>query len=204
LPELVTHDLGAYESLALELAQNAAKLSALRAKLARNRDSCALFDTGRLRRHIESLTSTSMSGIRTASRRRVSLCRRRKYTQGQKEPRNLSGRGREECVRHPIAHILILGRFPGQHLDCRLIVFANTACTHVGVVLTRSGHNSAMRDPAAPGVTSCGKCQCTPKNKRHAEPLAAQTPNVTGLLLQPNVRLRPSVVSRSRHWFGHQ
>jgi predicted O-linked N-acetylglucosamine transferase (SPINDLY family) len=54
LPELVTHDLGAYERLALELAHAPSRLGALRAKLSRTRDSCALFDTARLRRHIES------------------------------------------------------------------------------------------------------------------------------------------------------
>jgi predicted O-linked N-acetylglucosamine transferase (SPINDLY family) len=54
LPELVTHDLGAYEELALELARAPSRLSALRAKLSRTRHSCALFDTARLRRHIES------------------------------------------------------------------------------------------------------------------------------------------------------
>jgi predicted O-linked N-acetylglucosamine transferase (SPINDLY family) len=54
LPELVTRDLREYETLALELARDRARLEQLRARLARNRESAALFDTDRFRRHIES------------------------------------------------------------------------------------------------------------------------------------------------------
>jgi predicted O-linked N-acetylglucosamine transferase (SPINDLY family) len=53
LPELVTHSLADYEALAFALAQDAARLSALRVKLAQNRDTHPLFDTDRFRRHIE-------------------------------------------------------------------------------------------------------------------------------------------------------
>jgi protein O-GlcNAc transferase len=53
LPELVTHTLDDYEGLALALAQDTARLAALRAKLAQNRDSHPLFDTDRFRRHVE-------------------------------------------------------------------------------------------------------------------------------------------------------
>jgi len=53
LPELVTTSLADYEALALRLATEPALLAAARAKLARNRQTHALFDTDRLRRHIE-------------------------------------------------------------------------------------------------------------------------------------------------------
>ena len=53
LPELVTPDLAGYESLALRLATAPGTLTDLRARLARNRGSCPLFDTDRFRRHFE-------------------------------------------------------------------------------------------------------------------------------------------------------
>lgn len=54
LPELITRSLEDYEALALELATSPAKLLQIRAKLARNRTTHALFDTDRFRRHLES------------------------------------------------------------------------------------------------------------------------------------------------------
>jgi protein O-GlcNAc transferase len=53
LPELVAGSLAEYEALALKLAQDRELLAPLRAKLARNRDTCALFDAERFARHIE-------------------------------------------------------------------------------------------------------------------------------------------------------
>jgi protein O-GlcNAc transferase len=53
LPELVTTNIVAYEALALSLAQDTARLGAIRAKLARHRDTHPLFDTDRFRRHVE-------------------------------------------------------------------------------------------------------------------------------------------------------
>jgi predicted O-linked N-acetylglucosamine transferase (SPINDLY family) len=53
LPELVTYSIQEYEALALALARDATRLGAIRAKLARNRDTHPLFDTDRFRRHIE-------------------------------------------------------------------------------------------------------------------------------------------------------
>ena len=53
LPELITDSLTEYESLACQLATDAPRLSALRQKLARNRTTYPLFDTGRYRRNIE-------------------------------------------------------------------------------------------------------------------------------------------------------
>ncbi len=58
LPELVTPDLAAYEALALRLATETGLLAGIRAKLAANRATCALFDTDRMRRHLESAYAT--------------------------------------------------------------------------------------------------------------------------------------------------
>lgn len=54
LPELIAHSLADFESLALKLAGDAAVLAAIKAKLAANRATCALFDTVRITRHLES------------------------------------------------------------------------------------------------------------------------------------------------------
>ena len=53
LPEMVTASLVDYEALALALARDPARLSAIKAKLNANRDSCALFDTARMTRSLE-------------------------------------------------------------------------------------------------------------------------------------------------------
>jgi predicted O-linked N-acetylglucosamine transferase (SPINDLY family) len=53
LPEMVTHSLGEYEARALALARDGSALGAVRGKLARNRDTYPLFDTGRYTRHLE-------------------------------------------------------------------------------------------------------------------------------------------------------
>lgn len=53
LPELVTHTLTDYENLALKLAKETSRLPSLRARLADNRDKCALFDTRGYARHLE-------------------------------------------------------------------------------------------------------------------------------------------------------
>jgi predicted O-linked N-acetylglucosamine transferase (SPINDLY family) len=58
LPELVAPDLAAYRAIALDLATDPGKLAALTAKLARNRDTTALFDTGRFCRHLEAAFTT--------------------------------------------------------------------------------------------------------------------------------------------------
>ncbi|MEA2988427.1 MAG: protein O-GlcNAc transferase [Alphaproteobacteria bacterium] len=54
MPELVTYRLDEYEALALKLAREPALLGSIRAKILRNWPTCALFDTDRFRRHIES------------------------------------------------------------------------------------------------------------------------------------------------------
>jgi predicted O-linked N-acetylglucosamine transferase (SPINDLY family) len=53
LPELITESAADYEALALALASDRERLGALRAKLAQNRESCALFDTARFTRNLE-------------------------------------------------------------------------------------------------------------------------------------------------------
>lgn len=54
MEELIAEDLAGYEQLAVALALDKDRLTALRAKLAANRQSCALFDTARFCRHLES------------------------------------------------------------------------------------------------------------------------------------------------------
>jgi protein O-GlcNAc transferase len=53
MPELVTKSLAEYEQLALRLAREPEALAAVREKLAKNRDTCALFDTERSARQLE-------------------------------------------------------------------------------------------------------------------------------------------------------
>jgi predicted O-linked N-acetylglucosamine transferase (SPINDLY family) len=54
LPELVTYNRDDYETMAVRLASSPELLARLRAKLAGNRSTCALFDVRRYTRHIES------------------------------------------------------------------------------------------------------------------------------------------------------
>ena len=58
LPELITDTRAAYEAMALSLARDSLALAGLRAKLARNRGSSALFDTARFTRHLEAAFET--------------------------------------------------------------------------------------------------------------------------------------------------
>lgn len=58
LTELITESREAYEALAVSLATNPSRLAEIRATLARNRGTHPLFDTDRLRRHIESAYET--------------------------------------------------------------------------------------------------------------------------------------------------
>jgi predicted O-linked N-acetylglucosamine transferase (SPINDLY family) len=60
LPELVTRERTEYEALALELARNPEKLSALRQKLADNRLTAPLFDARRTTRNIEAAYQAMM------------------------------------------------------------------------------------------------------------------------------------------------
>ena len=53
LPELIASDHAEYEALALALALDRGRLAAIRARLARHRDTFPLFDTARLTRHLE-------------------------------------------------------------------------------------------------------------------------------------------------------
>jgi predicted O-linked N-acetylglucosamine transferase (SPINDLY family) len=58
LPDLVTHSVVEYEALTLRSAHDKAALAALKRKLAGNLQSLPLFDTNRLRRHIEAAYHT--------------------------------------------------------------------------------------------------------------------------------------------------
>ena len=58
VPDLIAASLPDYEALALRLARNPDQLSALRDKLARNRRTHPLFDTGRFARHLEAAYTT--------------------------------------------------------------------------------------------------------------------------------------------------
>jgi protein O-GlcNAc transferase len=58
LPELVTPSMPAFEALAVQLASNPARLQSIKQRLAANRLTHSLFDTQRLRRHIESAYAT--------------------------------------------------------------------------------------------------------------------------------------------------
>ena len=58
LPELITHSLADYEALALKLAGDAPALAAIKAKLAATSGTCALFDTARITRHLETAYTT--------------------------------------------------------------------------------------------------------------------------------------------------
>lgn len=53
LEEMITRSLADCEALALKFATDPALMAAVRAKLARNRETYPLFDTPRLTRHIE-------------------------------------------------------------------------------------------------------------------------------------------------------
>ena len=58
LPELVTSTIGEYEALAINLATSQDLLKSTRSRLASNRLSCPLFDTGSFARHIKSAYMT--------------------------------------------------------------------------------------------------------------------------------------------------
>ncbi len=58
LPELVARSLEEYEALVLKLVRDPAALAAIKEKLARNRDTHALFDTSRFTRNLEAALIT--------------------------------------------------------------------------------------------------------------------------------------------------
>jgi protein O-GlcNAc transferase len=58
LPELVTHSFDEYEALALRLARNPGLLASVKSKLARNRATSPLFNTGLFARHMEAAYTT--------------------------------------------------------------------------------------------------------------------------------------------------
>ncbi len=60
LPELITTTPAAYEQLAIELANDPARLAALRAKLARDRLTTPLYDTEQYTRDLETAYAAMM------------------------------------------------------------------------------------------------------------------------------------------------
>jgi predicted O-linked N-acetylglucosamine transferase (SPINDLY family)/SAM-dependent methyltransferase len=64
LPELITTNLKAYAALALELAQDKAKLGTIRQKLMRNRETAPLFDSTRYTRNLERAFQTMIEILR--------------------------------------------------------------------------------------------------------------------------------------------
>lgn len=65
LPETITRSLEEYEQLAVRLAKNPEELAAIKAKLAKNRDTCPLFDTLQYTRDLE----TAYTHMRELSRK---------------------------------------------------------------------------------------------------------------------------------------
>jgi predicted O-linked N-acetylglucosamine transferase (SPINDLY family) len=53
LPDLIAHSPEEYEQMALTLARDPKRLAEVKARLARNRSTCPLFDTTRFTRHLE-------------------------------------------------------------------------------------------------------------------------------------------------------
>jgi protein O-GlcNAc transferase len=78
LPELVTHSLEEYESIALDLAHRPRLLAELRARLTRNRADNPLFDSRRFCRHLEAayleMHARRQHGERPASFKVSALC----------------------------------------------------------------------------------------------------------------------------------
>jgi predicted O-linked N-acetylglucosamine transferase (SPINDLY family) len=64
LTELIADSRSSYETIALRLARDLSAHANLKAKLARNRRSCALFDTTRFTRHLEAAYSTMLENHR--------------------------------------------------------------------------------------------------------------------------------------------
>jgi predicted O-linked N-acetylglucosamine transferase (SPINDLY family) len=63
LPELIAADASAYEATALALATDAARLAAMRSKLAATRTTVPLFDTGRFTRNLESAYRAMLEAV---------------------------------------------------------------------------------------------------------------------------------------------
>jgi predicted O-linked N-acetylglucosamine transferase (SPINDLY family) len=71
LPELITHSLREYEALALKLATDSKLLAGTKAKLARDRDTCPLFDSERITRDLERLLCRMATDHRAGSRQHI-------------------------------------------------------------------------------------------------------------------------------------
>ena len=83
LPELVTESAADFEALAVKLANDAKALKKLRDKLAKNRATCALFDTARLHRAYRSGLCAdvgALAGRRKAQGLRRQACQRMNWS----------------------------------------------------------------------------------------------------------------------------
>src|SRR5258708_39164366 len=68
MPELITQSIEQYESQACELARNAAWLTEIKPKLAKNRETMPLFDTARITRNLEAAYSEMCARHRRGER----------------------------------------------------------------------------------------------------------------------------------------
>ena len=71
VPELITYSLQDYEALLLKLATDADRLAAIRAKLAANRLTCALFDSTQFTRDLERLFQTLWTDHQAGRKRNI-------------------------------------------------------------------------------------------------------------------------------------
>jgi len=71
LTEMITESLEAYETLALKLARDASALAAIKAKLAANRRTHALFDTANFTRHLEAAYLNLWERLRNPSPKQI-------------------------------------------------------------------------------------------------------------------------------------
>jgi predicted O-linked N-acetylglucosamine transferase (SPINDLY family) len=71
VPELITYSLQEYEALSLKLATDANRLAQIRAKLAANRPTCALFDSTQFTRDLEGLLQSLWTDHRAGRKRNI-------------------------------------------------------------------------------------------------------------------------------------
>ena len=68
LPELITETAADYEALALALAADRERLASLRARVAQNRENCALFDTARFTCNLEAAYRAMMARLQAGEK----------------------------------------------------------------------------------------------------------------------------------------
>jgi hypothetical protein len=123
LTEMIAADLGQYEGIALRLARQPGELEALRAKLHTQRDTCALFDSGRYARNLEALYERMFWRWRNGQAPEMLAPHRAAEPQSDIGP-NQGGRGPMRAGRSARPHVLLLD--PG--------------------LFTHGGHNAALAE----------------------------------------------------------